>query len=413
MARGRTDGRGWGNSNLSGIQNPGSGSGVTPPGSTTGTGSTTTTGGSSTGGGVKYGVPIPGPGGSTRIYHQGGGYTDTYPDGTVTHMSSGGTETITYPNGESVGVAPGQSLTDPALHVSNAPMSVAQKTLLEKLTRILEEAGFTPEAVTDLINNVIKDGLTKGLSEYEILKNLRKSKTYKDFFPEYQNRIDNGWTPWDEADILRYRNDARAAVKSLYGIDITGKETAALISNNVSIDEFTNRVQTFKKMEELGGPVSTFFQKALGIKLGDQDLYEFFDPTIQSELNEAYENAYYSEYGAQIGLERGATATELAEFRKKGISVEQATQNYQQIRNAIPSLDRLAAIDAAVRDDKENQFDSLGQAMKAMQFMDTDAQQNIGRLIANEVARWSSSGGAAWSGTRAAGLQTSSQRARG
>ena len=276
-----------------------------------------------------------------------------------------------------------------------------RRTLLDTLSQFLSSY-FTEDAVTDLIENVIKPGINQGMTEFEIMRSLRNSKTYKEFFPEFDQRIKNGYAAWSEGQILQYRDQARNLAKAIHGLDIDGKATSKLIASNVSISEFEHRLLVFKQVKDMGGAVKSQLERELGEKIDDKNLYEFFDPDITtSELDTAYENAIYKGYIRNLTGrdDLNVSDDQVKQLRKIGVTTQQAQQNYQKMAGILPSIERLGHIDKAVGADRDNPYDSFGAAFGAFQTMDAAAQEQIARAFARETARFSTGGGAGFFGS--------------
>lgn len=286
-----------------------------------------------------------------------------------------------------------------------------RRNLLQQVQGLLSQF-FTPEAVDDLIQTVIKPAIQAGQTDFEVMRALRASATYKAFFPEYEARIKNGYAAWSEAQILQYRDQAKNMAKQLWGVDVKGTDLANLISNNVSLQEFEHRLLVFKQVNNMGGAVQAQLEKELGVSLTDEDLYEFFDPEINTaELDKAWENAIFKQYVNNLtGGNYEVTDEMVKNLRKIGVTANQAIQNYQKMAGALPALDRLAAIDRSVGADRDNPYDSFGTAFSAYQTLDAEAQARIGQIFARETARFDKGGGVAMQGTQAVGLLTESGR---
>lgn len=270
----------------------------------------------------------------------------------------------------------------------------ARRTNLLDDIRTLLSQFFSPEAVDDLVESVIKPAISAGQSEFEVMRALRASSTYNQFFPEYEERIKNGFAAWNERQILEYRDQAKNVAKQIWGVDIKGQDLSKLISNNVSLQEFEHRLLVFKQANTMGGAVKSQLEKELGRNLSDEDLYEFFDPELDTpELDEAWENAVFKQYVNNLtGGDYEVTDEMVRNLRKIGVTTNQAIQNYQKMAQALPTLDRLAAIDTAVGGDRENPFDSFTTAFGAYQQLDANSQAEIGRMFARETARFSQGG---------------------
>lgn len=286
-----------------------------------------------------------------------------------------------------------------------------QKGLLNQISNLLSDY-FSPEAVDDLLVTVIKPAIAAGQSEFEVMRSLRASATYKAFFPEYDARIKNGHAAWSEAQILQYRDQGKNLAKQIWGKDIKGTDLSKLIANNVSLQEFEHRLLVFKQVNNMGGAVQGALERELGVKLTDKDLYEFFDPEIDtSELDAAWENAIFKQYVNNLtGGDYKVTDEMVKNLRKIGVTTNQAIQNYQKMAGAMPAIDKLASIDAAVGGDRDNPFDSFGAAFGAYQTLDAKAQAQIGQMFARETARFSRGGGAVMDDGLAYGLRSREER---
>lgn len=294
---------------------------------------------------------------------------------------------------------------------SEPDLTDAQKNLLQRLAGILSQAGFDNQTVDSFINEIIKPSLLQGLNEFDILRLIRDSAAHKAKFPEYHERIANGFMAWDEATILAFHDNAKQLGMQILGRPIDDSLISMAAANNVSLSEWEHKLVVRKRVEDMGGPIADFFAARLGIKLDDKSLQQFLDPEISTpELDSAYQEAFFSEYGRQIGLKQSATPEQIEELKRRGVSVDAVMQNYERMRQVLPAIDRLAGIDEGVRADQGNPFDSWASAFEAYQYLDPTAQMEIARLFSNETARFTTGGGIAAQGGQVAGLLSKAER---
>jgi hypothetical protein len=220
-----------------------------------------------------------------------------------------------------------------------------QEGLQTSLLNALKFFGFE---ANDLASAVafVKDSITKGWKEDQIYWELRGQDFYKKYFPEFEMRMQNGLGIISEGEILNLRKVMREQARAFMGVEVTNDQLANLIANDISPGEFGHRLQTYKKVQDMGGPVRDLFQAQLGITLTDQDLQEFFDPDIDTaHLDRAYEDALYRGRPAFLGLGiRGQEEADL--LRQFGIDTEKAYAGYERIAGEVPRFQKLEAIES-------------------------------------------------------------------
>lgn len=291
-----------------------------------------------------------------------------------------------------------------------------QQTLLDDLREILSSS-FTSSQVTDLIENIVKPAINRGSNQFEIMELLRGTDTWKAMYPEYQQRIDNGFVPLTEAEIRDRRDQLKEVAQNVWGFTPSIQQMAGLIANDITPDEFQHRLTVFKSIDEHGDAVKAFFA-AHGRAIDDNGLYDFFDPTINtSELDEWYKDALYraapTKYGFAVRPEE-----EEKMLREWGVDPETAIANYGQIAGNLPSAERWDAIDRAMGN-LEGVPQDAGAALQGVPFMDLfravqlgdpKALQRLRDAMTRDKARNTKGGGVGFRGTAAASLLPSGAR---
>lgn len=300
----------------------------------------------------------------------------------------------------------------PNPNVPDPEVTGARATLLETIQTALNSS-FTPAQVTDLINNVVKPGLNKGLNEFEIMAALRGTDTWKAAYPEWQQRIDNGFVPMTEAEIRSRRDEMRMVARTKWGFTPTNDQLSKLISNDVTPDEWGHRLDVFRQIKDLGPNVLNFFAER-GKDLSDDDLYEFFDPTIDTaELDREYESARYRAAPMNFGFSLRPEEEETL-LRQWGIDPNTAIQNYAEIGRSLAPAERWDAIDRAMGNLEGLPEDAsaalAGQGVpyatlfRAINLGDPDALQRLRTAMQRGKARETKGGGVAFKGTAASSL---------
>lgn len=254
------------------------------------------------------------------------------------------------------------------------------------------------------------DAILRGLSPTRVLQELREQPLYKERYPENEMREARGFSFMPEAQILAYRNEARRVAQSRGYLNISDQQLANLIGANVSIAEFEHRLATYEKVDQWGPFVKQQFENLLGIRLDDEDLFEIYDPEINtSALDRAYEDALYMMQPVTFGL-RPFSQREADLLRAMGVDPDQARQRVAAVSENVPRFQRLAALDREVIGALPTEFgEFLKNApnellIQGLVYQNPVALAELQMMGAREVGRTTSGGGVAFSEGAATGL---------
>lgn len=270
---------------------------------------------------------------------------------------------------------------------------------------------FTATEVQDFIENIIKPGLTRGLTEFEIMRQIRETDTHKNRFPEYFQRIANGYAAEDEATILRYRDDARNLVKSTLGKDLEGRAFSTLIANNVSLDELAKRLRIQKIVESWGPQMIAIAEERGGVSLTDDDIAEYLDEEIDtSEWDEIFE---FTAYQRPLVLGLGRRSDEQIEAMKAlGIDPDQGFERSQAVAANKALFEKFAAIENNLTRTGADYLNRVPENVLWRHFVlrDPNATAFVESEFSKEAARFNQRSGVARSGTAAVGLLNPNER---
>lgn len=273
----------------------------------------------------------------------------------------------------------------------------AQQSLLARITQLLQQWNL-PTSLTSFI----QDEIVSAKSYDEIINDLRSTPEYQTAFPENKMRLDNGFSPWSEAQILEYRDQARQTAQSLLGIsNVTNDEIANLIAHNKSLDEWQTDLQTYKTYERWGPYVKQALSQELGYNVDDARAYAFMHPDMPTpELDLAYEKALLRGQPASLGfgIRPEDEANLLIQF---GIDPQKAFQGYQGIAQELPAATR-ARLLANHLNENAAHFPTTADALpntpfsdlfNAIQLGDVDSLQRLRNDMALGVASFQGNGG--------------------
>lgn len=267
----------------------------------------------------------------------------------------------------------------------------------------------------------VKQAIIEGKSAQQVLMELRRTPEYAAAFPEQAERQKNGYGFMPESQILAYRAEARR-ISQMYGINADMTGIIGLIGNNVSLNEWERRLDTWMKFKAWGPTVRGVLEEELGRRITDDEAFAFLSNDIATpDLDKAYEDALYRGRPALLGL--GVRPDEEAELlRRYGIDVNQAFRGYQGIVNEMPAAERFAAIESQINQGvSAGNLPSSGSDLfndtpfsllfRAIQLNDGTAINYLRQQMDREMARFSVGGGAAMTGGQSIGLATRDERA--
>jgi hypothetical protein len=317
-----------------------------------------------------------------------------------TQPDQGGENNVVDTDGDGVPDSPAGSLT------------ITQTNAIAQMTNWLQENDL-PSSLLDFI----KQEVIADKSFDEIVLDLRQTPEYKLAYPENDLRVANGLSWMPEGQIRAYRDEAKRIAQSMLGINVTNEEIAKLLAKGKSLSEWEQTLATYRSFERYGPAVKVALSQELGYDVSDERVFAFMSPdTPTPELDSAFERARIRTQGGALfggGLRPEEEAQILQAY---GISAEQAFKGYQGIAAELPAAQRFAMIESQIN---QGTFPGASQALgdtsfatlfRAIQLGDPEAMKKIQDQMSREVARFQAGGGAATSGTVAAGLLSASER---
>lgn len=278
------------------------------------------------------------------------------------------------------------------------------------------QANFLPEQVAPAMA-FIEGALTSGDPYEKIILDLQETQFFKDAYPELEARKLRGLGNVSLEYIRGYRQDAKNLAQRVFGTRITDQQIANLIGNNVSIEEFSHRLSTFKRMESMAAPVKAFFEEAIGYSLSDQDLYEWFDSEINTEeLDRAYQDARVRGMPVLYGLKPRSQA-EADAFRELGLDPDEVIKRFESVGQNADRFTKLASIQQNILQGLPENFGEFLKdvpnelLVQAEVFQNPWARARIQDLVNNEIARFNVSGGVQATQGQLTGLLDATERA--
>lgn len=270
------------------------------------------------------------------------------------------------------------------------PTQATQNDILSRLTEIVDFWGINNEDT----QNILKDALKYGWSENTFRMNLRKSSGYlaNPLFAANVERAKQGKGWMDETQVIAWGDAARNMAKR-YGYDAPSNNYLAMgLVSGLSVAEVEHRLTIQDRINRYGGGVKAVAQM-LGLDTDDETLFKVFDnenfstQKWEDTFRHAQMRGLPMLYGLGIRSQAEAEALDML-----GITPEQAMQGYQKLAGALPSIDKFARIDAAIRDDPENPFDSFGALFNDIFRNDPASAEAIMLMTAREQARFRQGG---------------------
>lgn len=284
----------------------------------------------------------------------------------------------------------------------------------------LSQFGLDTPGLISFANNLIANGMT---SVTEVLMELRKHPDYLADPVRRANieRAKQGKGFMAEGVLISWAGSIRSLARR-YGFaeppdNYIANALLASDDPTASAAEWEHRFAVQKNINELGGGVRWVAENLLGVNLSDNDLYEIFDPEIDTaEFDRAYTDALYRGRPMALGLGVRSQA-EADAFRALGVDPEEAYKRYEGVAANASKFARLASIEDLITqglpDDWNPDFstDENSHLIRAGLFHNAESQQVVDDAIARELARFKQGGGSAKSSSgQAVGLLSSSER---
>lgn len=262
----------------------------------------------------------------------------------------------------------------------------AQESLRAELRSILEMVGQATEGNIALIEQAVRQkwSVTKFVQEWRqsadylndplFAANAERAKLGKGFKPEA---------------VVRHEAQEAKRLARQYGFKEPSDAYIAMgMKGGLSLAEVEHRYRVEQRVKQHGAGVAAVFKAINGHDPEDQDLYEIFDPEISTQAFD--DAARHAEFRGRpmvlgLGIQSAETAAALDLL---GVSTEQAWAGWQKLAGALPSVERLAAVDKMIANDPENNFDSFSALFRDIFASDPKAQESILLMAAREKSRF-------------------------
>lgn len=287
--------------------------------------------------------------------------------------------------------------------------------LFQEWRTALEQFGFTGTDVDDFLAQGLREGWTTATRTIKMRQQDWYLAAHGGLFAANLERSRQGKTFLAEQQVLDHAANVRSLVRQYGYSDVPDSYIALSLTSKANdpsqiLAQMNHQLQVQQRVNLMGGGVAEVYRAVLGRDPSDQDLYELFDPTIDtSDVENAIRQAEYRGRPMLLGLGiRGVEEARALEML--GISPDQAFEGYKKLAGALPTIDRLAAIDQAIANDPQNPFDSFGALFNDIFRSDPKAQEAILLMAAREQARFRQGGVQATQG-QLTGLLTDEQKA--
>lgn len=218
-----------------------------------------------------------------------------------------------------------------------------------------------------------------------------------------------------EGQIIAYANETKRLAKQYGYGEPSDNYIAQNIQNGRSLAEFEHRVQIQRNVENFGPAVRFVMEDILGHSFDDNDLYELFDPEIDTEeWSRAFKDAMYRGRPFALGLGVRSQA-EADALRLLGVDPDEAFGRYSQVAQNATRFDRLASIEDMMAGKLPDNFGDFSKAdnsllVRALVFQDSAALAELQQMTAREIGRFNTGGGAASAQGQAVGLLSGLER---
>ena len=273
------------------------------------------------------------------------------------------------------------------------------------------------------MEDLIKEAVAKGWNEDKFLLEMRKHPSYlaNPLFAANLDRAKNGERFMSELEVLDWGSKARALAKGFGYADLSDNYLAEGLRSGLSIGEIEHRFRIQDRVN-LMGPGVRAAALYYGFDLGDDDLFDIFDPERDTkEWEDMFRRAQLKGGGMVFGLGMRSDE-EVRALEMLGVDVPEALKRMEQLSTNAPTFQRYAAIEDLINqglpDDFSPDFSTASNSVLSRAFMlrgtpqGVAAMQELEQMYAREVARFKSGGGIVGQGGQAQGLLTPGQRVR-
>lgn len=200
------------------------------------------------------------------------------------------------------------------------------------------------------IEDVIKDAMLNGYGPDQIdliLPDLQKTNAFKNRFPGFQQRINNGYNAINIGDYLQLENQYHRIMQEAglpAGFYDSPSDFGSWIAGDVSPDEIQNRVtKAVAKVKEIDPTARNLMAKFYGLATGDIASY-FLDqsralPVIERQYNASNVAAWAQRSGFDVN-----NISHYEDLVDKGVTTEQAASSYGTIKSVADTFGKLGSV---------------------------------------------------------------------
>lgn len=296
----------------------------------------------------------------------------------------------------------------------------ATNDLYNEWKSALSQFGFEGDDVEGFIAQALKENW----SEDTFTIKMRQADWYlaNPLFAANIERKRQGKRFLNESEVLDHAANVRALAKQYGYSDVPDSYIAASLISKASdpsqmLAQMNHQLMVNKRVEEFGGGVAVVYREIMGHDPSDLDLYELFDPAIDtSKVDAALRQAEYRGRPLTLGLgirtEAEARAAEML-----GITPDEWFSRFENVAQNKSRFDRLRSIEDLITQGLPNDFGSFMADLPndllrdALVFQRPDALQKLQSLTSKEIARFRGGGGVTATQGQLTGLLTDEQRA--
>lgn len=293
--------------------------------------------------------------------------------------------------------APEGYVYDPATNTyvkdpSNVPATPFNNELMAQVESLLGQYGLNTPGLLDFVRRAVSEGWSFNQIKLEI----RRHSDYlaNPIFAANIERANNGGVFMAEESLLNYASEAKRLAKQHGYVEPPDSYVAEGLKSNLSLGEIEHRFRVLERVNQYGAGVRAVAEEHLGTSLSDEDLYEIFDPEIDTkEFDDAIRRAEYRGRPFTLGLGI-RTEAEARALEMMGVSPDEAFARYKGVADNASRFERLRAIEDLVAQGLPDDFGSHlvsaenGLLIRALLFQDPNAVAKVQDMTAREVARF-------------------------